>query len=606
MTHITSPDGIRGSLWALVRKHTFGFSRKIFAIIFLIGMLLLLSLSVAVLSVAGGYMRQDLNLRLQNQTQQIGNVIDSYVDQMKRNMMMIDLDRNVIDLLNGGYTAYQAYTIYRDVYRLLDTIRTAAVWDQYYVFDFDNGDILSSDPQNISGDYGECGVPGTDWYREVMASDGAFVSLSDFQTPVLRQGGQIALALRIQSPYRPDTIGIITAVLDRGFFGSIIDKTSYTKIDLLFITDARGRAIYCSNPEQAAHEGIDAAALAACVGRNGSVFTGGRKRYVVHSQLSDRYGWSIACFSDERLMISNLYRMDLTIAGIAALFLLALLFCSALVSNRFTRPLRQLSGMMQAAEAHGYRLEASIQSNDEVEELSRCFNAMVRTVLENQVLRREAEIDALQQQINPHFLYNTLESIKALAALHGNTDIRVMAEKLGDMFRYSINRERSKIVTIADEIEHIRNYITIQKIRYGDRFDVSYAIDEDILPFQILKFTLQPVVENAVFHGIETISENGIITVKGGFAQGDIQVTISDNGAGMDAAALDGLNAAIDGRAAGTASPRTGSIGLCNIQERIRLFFGTAYGIRVQSRPGHGTQVTLTLPAWRESGAADV
>lgn len=219
---------------------------------------------------------------------------------------------------------------------------------------------------------------------------------------------------------------------------------------------------------------------------------------------------------------------------------------------------------------------------------------------------KEAELTALQSQINPHFLYNTLESVRGQALIDGNMEIAKMMEALSAFFRYSISRKGS-LVTLRDELNNIENYMMIQRYRFNNRFSMEIFIDEEdegAYEFRIPKLIIQPVVENAIFHGLEEMLEGGKVTIEIIVTEKNLIITVSDNGKGMDGRTLAELNERIHyGLVAsakdGKSQTNTG-IGLPNIHKRIQLLFGEEYGLSVYSTLNQGTDVEITVPASSE------
>lgn len=219
---------------------------------------------------------------------------------------------------------------------------------------------------------------------------------------------------------------------------------------------------------------------------------------------------------------------------------------------------------------------------------------------------KEAELTALQSQINPHFLYNTLESVRGQALIDGNVEIAKMMEALSAFFRYSISRKGS-LVTLRDELSNIENYMMIQRYRFNNRFSMEIFVDEEdegAYEFRIPKLIIQPVVENAIFHGLEERLEGGKVTIEIIVTEKNLIITVSDNGKGMDGRTLAELNARIHSGTVvsakdGKSQTNTG-IGLPNIHKRIQLLFGEEYGLSVYSTLNQGTDVEITVPASSE------
>lgn len=222
---------------------------------------------------------------------------------------------------------------------------------------------------------------------------------------------------------------------------------------------------------------------------------------------------------------------------------------------------------------------------------------------------RQAELRALQSQINPHFLYNTLESIRAQALLDDNDEVAKMVEALASFFRYSISR-KGNLVTLRDELANIKNYIVIQRYRFNNRFSLEIDIDEEdevAYDYLIPRLIIQPVVENSIYHGLEDMMEGGKVTIEVIVTDCKLVLTISDNGKGMDGRALRELNEKIHAGDlyAGNANAKNVHTGIAlpNIHKRIQLLFGGQYGLNVYSTPGQGTDVEITVPAQHERSA---
>lgn len=220
-----------------------------------------------------------------------------------------------------------------------------------------------------------------------------------------------------------------------------------------------------------------------------------------------------------------------------------------------------------------------------------------------QIFDKQTELTALQSQINPHFLYNTLECIRGQALMDNNGEIARMVEALAAFFRYSISR-KGKLVTLRDELANIDNYMLIQRYRFNNRFSMEIIIDEEdevAYDFLIPRLIIQPVVENAIFHGLEEKLEGGKVVIEVIVTEKNLIITISDNGKGIEKEKLKKLNGKIRSKdikledGAGTDQRNTG-IALPNIHKRIQLLYGEEYGVNVYSTPGQGTDVEITIP----------
>ena len=211
-------------------------------------------------------------------------------------------------------------------------------------------------------------------------------------------------------------------------------------------------------------------------------------------------------------------------------------------------------------------------------------------IVKEQEKKRKSELDALQSQINPHFLYNTLDSIVWMIEGERYQDAVFMITQLASLFRISLSRGKT-IISIADEIKHAKNYMNIQKVRYKNSFSVEFDIDEEIMQCCTVKLVIQPLLENAIYYGVEGMDGDGEIKVKGYRKDQDIYIEVSDNGFGMPQDVVGALLTENE------RVPKKGSgVGLINVYNRIRLRFGNAYRLEIESIPDEGTIVRIHLP----------
>ncbi len=220
------------------------------------------------------------------------------------------------------------------------------------------------------------------------------------------------------------------------------------------------------------------------------------------------------------------------------------------------------------------------------------------TDYEENLTLKQADMAYLQNQINPHFLYNTLECIRGQALNEGITDIADTVKALAQFFRYSISM-KDNVVSLEDELNNLRNYISIQQYRFKNKFRLVIALEEaekeQLLDCMIPKLSLQPIAENAIVHGFGDMTENGLLTVRGYLSEDNVVIAVSDNGSGMDSAVLKRLNDKINSKVSFGENGHTG-IGLQNVQKRIQILFGYEYGLFISSVPGMGTTVEMFFP----------
>ena len=213
--------------------------------------------------------------------------------------------------------------------------------------------------------------------------------------------------------------------------------------------------------------------------------------------------------------------------------------------------------------------------------------------------KRKSELKALQSQINPHFLYNTLDSIIWMAEGKKNEEVVLMTASLARLLRQSISNE-DEVVPIAQEIEYARGYLTIQKMRYKDKMEFQIDVDPSILHINLIKLVLQPIIENAIYHGLKYKESKGLLQVKGYMKDGNAVLQVIDNGVGMDA---DTLAHIYDKH---KVNYQSNGVGVYNVQKRLQLYYGSDYGIVYESEKGKGTTATITIPGIQEGASEKI
>lgn len=288
---------------------------------------------------------------------------------------------------------------------------------------------------------------------------------------------------------------------------------------------------------------------------------------------------------------------------VALLFLLAFII-SLLISIGISRPVQQLVAAMKRVEDGNLKVNVNIRGSHEINRLGNSFNRMIRRinmlidrVYEAEILQKEAEIKALQSQINPHFLYNTLSTIDSIATVKQEKEISAITQMLADIFRYSIGG--NEFATIEEEVNQVQRYLHIQKYRYGDDLRWQLIVDPTIRECAIVKLLLQPIVENAVMHGIRKAGTVKVIVLPKG---NNISIIVEDNGAGMGDSELQQLLQRLEESAGSRGKTEGGAhIGLANVNNRIKSLYGEAYGLHIISAEGLGTKVIVTIPAARST-----
>ena len=315
----------------------------------------------------------------------------------------------------------------------------------------------------------------------------------------------------------------------------------------------------------------------------------------------DNCEWKIigVCYIDE--MITN--KVNHIMKTLSVIFLIVVLLTVLIIrffSKLFSNPARELANAMQEFEKDTNNFEfKSIEGTAEITSLTESFEHMVvqikelvEKVRQEEVTLRKTELKALQAQINPHFLYNTLDAIAWLCEEERHKDAVEMVNSLAKLFRISISRGH-ELITIEKEMQHAKSYLKIQNFRYKNQFTYSFDVDEECLNYLCNKITLQPIIENAIYHGIDRMVDEGKINI-GIHQKGDrIIFTVEDNGVGMTEEQCEEILHK-------DAGDRVG-IGIKNVNDRIKIYFGEEYGLTIQSELDEGTRVTISMPKITEN-----
>lgn len=282
-----------------------------------------------------------------------------------------------------------------------------------------------------------------------------------------------------------------------------------------------------------------------------------------------------------------------------AFVLLLVIVLTMMIVTGIIRPIQELSEVTRRISQGDFTARAEVETEDEVEALADSINSMtesiegfVHKIKEDEGKMRRADLRLLQEQINPHFLYNTLDTIVWL--IEGNDSDKAvnMVVSLSEFFRLVLSKGK-EYITIQEEELHIKSYLKIQQVRYRDILEYEIRIDPRLYRYKILKLTLQPLVENSLYHGIKYKRAKGIITVTGEMEEGRIRLRVEDNGVGMEPEELENLQAEIMKPCKDTGK----GFGLANVNERIRMNFGSEYGMTIRSEAGKGTAVDILIPA---------
>lgn len=325
---------------------------------------------------------------------------------------------------------------------------------------------------------------------------------------------------------------------------------------------------------------------------------GGGSHLFVQERTSS-LGWRVLCFIPMSELLSNTRVLVYVIAFVSFLAVLISTGIAVLLSNSTTRNIKILEQTMRRVEEGNFDVRIIPLGRDEIGSLSVRFNFMllrindlINTVYKEQIAKQQAEFTVLMSQINPHFLYNTLGTVKWYARMNHQAEIERMVTAVIELLKSSVRRV-GEFHSLEQEISQLKNYIYIQKIGYGDAFHMDYEVDELLMECEVPYFILQPLVENAILHGIEMSKGTGRIALHAHIEENQLLLIVEDNGIGMEAEqALDLLNTATRKESV----PGVTSIGIHNVNERIQLYYGGNYGLSYESAPGLGTKAIVRIP----------
>ena len=319
---------------------------------------------------------------------------------------------------------------------------------------------------------------------------------------------------------------------------------------------------------------------------------GKKSNYLIVSADAGVDDWKIIVYQPQKMMAREIQTLLVLVMGIIAVCIITSVVASLAFSRFVVRDIKRLRDNMQAVEEGNMELMVTSDAGDEVGSLIRGFgsmlgeiNRLIHEVYESKLTQRKSEMTALQAQINPHFLYNSLSLINWKALEAGQQDISKITLALSSFYRTSLNRGKN-VLTIEKEIENMKSYLEIQLCMHDNDFDVIMDIDEEILPYQTLNLLLQPLVENAIDHGIDLKEDGrGYIKIIGRKDAENIYLTVEDNGVGIEPEILSSI-----------LEFKTKGYGVRNVNQRIRLYYGEEYCLRIESEVGKGTRCTINIP----------
>mgnify|MGYP001175464299 CR=1 FL=1 len=457
-----------------------------------------------------------------------------------------------------------------------------------------------------------------EWFGEVDRSDGEWLLLPP-HTPSYYSAASpepcITVARVIREPNTLKRLGYILIDIKLDAFRNILANLNFEQDANLIIVDGQKRLLFerQSGSETSAYDDLLRNNQLQKHASNQKIELSGRP-YLYVQHYSPFSGLSVVSLTPIKVIQKESRELWKYTLWFAVLCLGIVTILAVAISYRITRPLIELKKKMTGVEQGDFNKRVESFANDEFGQLGRGFNKMMEEInrLFNEVFvlgirEKEAELSALQSQINPHFIYNTLESISMMAIRKNNGEVSDMISALGKLLRYTIDKV-DRLIPLKEEIGFVQSYVHIQQLRYGQRLRVEYDVDESLFDIPIPKLILQPLVENALYHGIEGREDGGTIWISALRFEDELLLTVRDDGKGLRESEIEELNAKIQAQPSYQSWRREegNGLGLSNIAQRIRFIYGMHGDMTIDGSLGQGLAVTIGIKLQGKDGAKDV
>ncbi len=431
-------------------------------------------------------------------------------------------------------------------------------------------------------------------FREMRSSGGVIRYASSYTVKGESPDTGITIGARVQNGGA--TIGYVLLDIPKSAIGDVLDSAGAKFAVKYLVLDSHDFLVYNDVlANQSVFLSPDYRGVLQQAGESvGSYENDGESMMISAFPLSG--GGCVAASVSVELLVRSGSRLAILVSALVLCIAVLLVWLSRSMAKRIVKPIETICEAMSVIEQGNWDRLVTVDSDDEFATMAHGINHMVaqlneqfRTNLERQDRLRLAEYKNLQAQISPHFLSNTLESIKWLARLHKDDEIQTIVEKLGILLKSGMVFKKD-MIELGDELNVVKSYLTIQQIRYEDKFSVLLSVPEELLGCKVPNLVIQPIVENAIVHGVERKRGHITLAIRAERIEDTLVVTIMDDGAGIPA---DRLNRILGDDLPGADRE---SIGLRNVHNRLKLYFGEPYGIRIESKEGSGTTVTVRMP----------
>ena len=576
------------------------------SVIFAMVSMLLLGAVAIVTVISMNYTRTSVfeNSSLYTQTiiQQMNQNIDSYIDYMENISYLVSSNEDVQSYLFGEETDPEARGRILNQFKTIldsrsDILNLGIIGE--------NGRMLINNAQRLTNP--DLDIHTQEWYTNALeGSASSYLSSSHVQHIISgERPWVITLSRGIRnksSKSENQKEGVFFIDLNYSAISELCNQSMVGNQGYAFILDADGNIVYHPQQQQLYNE-LQTENISLIMGTDKDTVLSGKgsaeKLYSI--SRSEKTGWTVVdCVRVEELLRKSNKAQSLYVLVAMGLMIVALFF-SRFISRSITQPIQQLCDSMARVQEGDFSVsDVVVDSQNEIGSLTKSFNVMTHRIqdlmeqnIREQEAKRKSELKALQSQINPHFLYNTLDSIIWMAEGKKNEEVVLMTASLARLLRQSISNE-DEVVSIGQEVEYARGYLTIQKMRYKDKMEFQIDVDPSILHIPLIKLVLQPVIENAIYHGLKYKESKGLLMVKGFRKNGNAVLQVTDNGVGMDQETLDHIYEKHK------VNYQSNGVGVYNVQKRLQLYYGSEYGITYESEKGVGTTATITIPGNQE------
>lgn len=461
------------------------------------------------------------------------------------------------------------------------------------VLALENGGGYSSEPEPAGYDYMS---PKTKiWYKQMLFAKGEGIDIANYKDKIT--GKNYFSVARTIGTDAGTTVAYLMVNMDEAQIRAMYESMTEGNRNTVYIVDSRGNIISCSNSKLNGFEFFNMENLDRLFGDNAYTFTKMRGENILFTRYQDaESGFTVLEEIPLAVLMEPIRRVRVAVILVAVLAIGAAAVYAGHFADRMTRPISKLCDFMLQVEEENLNQDCAVAGYTEINILSKGLNAMLgrmrdllQGIKQKEQQKRKMELSFLQAQINPHFMYNTLFSIKCMVDMEKNAEASKMLVSFIQLLRSTLSNP-DEFVTIRQEFHVLLQYIDIQKFRYDDGFQVVFECDEAAEEKKIPKLLIQPLLENAIFHGVEFKKGEGLIVITARIQDEAVMITVEDNGLGIMPEILEKIHR---GEQLGSKT----HVGIVNVKERIQLNFGENYGMRIESIQWKGTKIVLTLPA---------